>query len=108
MITMIWNLSGFHLIRILPNGCKFKNNYYQRKILEPFSEWRREQAGGASRQLIVHADNPRPHTAAASQKFMEENGLERAIHPPYSPDLASFDFYLFSHVSRPGTSDRRL
>jgi hypothetical protein len=29
---------------------------------------------------------------------MEENGLERAIHSPYSPDLASSDFYLFSHV----------
>jgi hypothetical protein len=29
---------------------------------------------------------------------MEENGLERAIHPPNSPDLAPSDFYLFSHV----------
>jgi hypothetical protein len=29
---------------------------------------------------------------------MEENGLERAIHPPYSPDLAPSDFYLFTHV----------
>jgi hypothetical protein len=29
---------------------------------------------------------------------VEENGLERAIHAPYSPDLAPSDFYLFSHV----------
>jgi hypothetical protein len=29
---------------------------------------------------------------------MEENGLERAIHPPYSPDVSSSDFYLFSHI----------
>jgi hypothetical protein len=29
---------------------------------------------------------------------MEENGLERAIHPQYSPVLAPSDFYLFSHV----------
>jgi hypothetical protein len=29
---------------------------------------------------------------------MEENRLERAIHPPHSPDLAPSDFYLFSHV----------
>jgi histone-lysine N-methyltransferase SETMAR len=50
--------------------------------------------------LIIHADNarPHPHTAAASQKFREENGLERAIHSPYSPDLTPSDFYLFSHV----------
>jgi hypothetical protein len=29
---------------------------------------------------------------------MEENGLERAIHPRYSQDLAPSDFYLFSHM----------
>jgi hypothetical protein len=29
---------------------------------------------------------------------MEENGLERAIHPPGSPGLAPSDFYLLSHV----------
>jgi hypothetical protein len=48
--------------------------------------------------VIVHHDNARPRTAAPSQQFMEENGLERAIHPSYSPDLAPFDFYLFGHV----------
>jgi hypothetical protein len=30
---------------------------------------------------------------------MEENGLERAIHPPYSPHLAPSDFYLFIPVT---------
>jgi histone-lysine N-methyltransferase SETMAR len=29
---------------------------------------------------------------------MEENGPERGIHPPYSPDLAPSDFDLFNHV----------
>jgi hypothetical protein len=51
--------------------------------------------------LIVHADNARPHTAAAgaSQKYIEENTMIRAPHParPYSPDLASSDFYLFGY-----------
>jgi hypothetical protein len=50
--------------------------------------------------LIVYADNARPHTAAAatSQKFMEENGMIRAPHPYYSPDLTPSDFYLFGYV----------
>jgi hypothetical protein len=29
---------------------------------------------------------------------MEENRLERAIHPQYSPNLVPSDFHLFSHV----------
>jgi transposase InsO family protein len=45
-------------------------------------EWRSGQAGAAGGTLIVHADNARPHTAAASQQFVEENGMERATHPP--------------------------
>jgi hypothetical protein len=43
---------------------------------------------------------PLTHTAAASQEFMEENGLQKAIHSPYSLDFAPFDFYLFSHVKQ--------
>jgi hypothetical protein len=35
---------------------------------------------------------------AASKEFMEENALERAIHPPYSQDVVLSDFYLCSHV----------
>jgi hypothetical protein len=31
---------------------------------------------------------------------MEENGLRTAPHPPYSPDLAPSDFFLFGYVKR--------
>jgi hypothetical protein len=29
---------------------------------------------------------------------MEQSGMKRAPHPPYPPDLAPSDFYLFGHV----------
>jgi hypothetical protein len=29
---------------------------------------------------------------------MAQNAMVIAAHPPYSPDLAPFDFYLFDHV----------
>jgi hypothetical protein len=98
LVTIAWNPNGFHLIHLLPSGCKFNSSYYRREILELDSEWGREQIGDAGRKLIVHADNARSHTAAASQEFMEENGRERAIHPPHSSDLAPSDFYLIIHV----------
>jgi hypothetical protein len=100
MVTIVWNPNGFHLIHILPSGGKFNRCYHRREIFESLSEGRREQAGGADRKLIVHAENARHHrhTVAASHHFMQENGPERAIHPPHSPDLAPSDFLLFSHV----------
>jgi hypothetical protein len=99
---IVWNRSGFHLLCVLPSRCTFNSSYYRREILEQLSEWQREQAGGAGRKLIVqpttHGQSTSAHTAAASQGFMKGNGLERVIHPLYSPDLAPSDLYLFSHV----------
>jgi histone-lysine N-methyltransferase SETMAR len=40
----------------------------------------------------------RPHMSAASHEFVEENGMARAHHPPYSPDLAPSDFCLFGYM----------
>jgi hypothetical protein len=48
--------------------------------------------------LSMPTTHARRHKAAPSQEFMEENGLDRAIHPRYSLDFAPSDFYLFSHV----------
>jgi hypothetical protein len=36
--------------------------------------------------------------AAASQQFTKENEMARAPHPPYSPDLATSDFYLCGYM----------
>jgi hypothetical protein len=87
MVTIVWNPTGFHVMRILPSECKFNSSYYQNEILGTLSEWRSEPAGVASHRLIVHADNARGHTAAAaaSQKFMEENMMIRAS---IQPDLS--------------------
>jgi hypothetical protein len=30
--------------------------------------------------------------------FCEENRLRLAVHPPYSPDFAPPDFFLFGHI----------
>jgi hypothetical protein len=54
--------------------------------------------GKTDRKLIVHSDNARPHTAKKALDFFEQNRMERAPHPPYSPDLAPCDFYRFGYV----------
>jgi hypothetical protein len=81
MVTIVWHPTGSQVIDVLLNGCKFNSSHSQNEILGSLSEWRNEQAGAVSRRLIAHADNGRPHhgdTAAASRKFMEENGMTRA------------------------------
>jgi transposase len=48
--------------------------------------------------MIVHADDVGPHVAKSVTEYMDHNSLKRVRHPPYSPDLAPSDFYLFGYV----------
>jgi hypothetical protein len=50
------------------------------------------------RTLVIHADNARTHTARQCRAFWVENRLLLAVHPPYSYNLASSDFFLFWYV----------
>jgi transposase len=48
--------------------------------------------------LIVHMDNCLIHTSGAIEDYMKQNNMMKLRHPPYSPDLAPSDSYLFSNV----------
>jgi hypothetical protein len=100
MLTIVWNLSVFHLINVLPKGFKFNASFYVTQILGPLSDWRRTQIGRTNRKLWIHADNARPHTATVTLQFMQQNAMRRVPHPTYSSDLAPSDFYLFDYIKQ--------
>jgi hypothetical protein len=47
---------------------------------------------------MAHLGNRSVHTNWASTNWLEEQGIHRVRHPPYSPDRAPNDFYLFPSV----------
>ena len=65
------------------------------RFLKVFKARRPEKAAG---DWILHWDNAPVHTAARTRAFMEEKKIQTLGHPPYSPDLAPADFYLFPTV----------
>jgi transposase len=95
MVTIAWNPLGFPLIVALPKGRTFNAEYYRDNILAALTQLQPEDDG---RKLVVHADNARAHTAQKCRTFCEENGLRFVLHPPYSPDLAPSDLFLFGYV----------
>ncbi len=48
--------------------------------------------------FFLHHDNAPSHTAVPSLAFMGENQIRMLAHPPYSPDLAPCDFFLFPYL----------
>ncbi len=51
-----------------------------------------------SQQWFFHWDNAPVHTAALVSDWFNAHGVQRLEHPPYSPDLAPADFFLFRKV----------
>jgi histone-lysine N-methyltransferase SETMAR len=99
MITIFWNPHGFHVVEALKEGESFNDKYMVNVILPQlvaiYFDGERE---AGQKRLCVHMDNARPHSSKLTNCFIEENGLKRIPHPPYSPDIAPTDFYLFGYV----------
>ncbi|QQP54383.1 Histone-lysine N-methyltransferase SETMAR [Caligus rogercresseyi] len=49
------------------------------------------------REIVFH--NARPHTSLVTRHKLWELGWEVHMHPPYSPDLAPSDYYLFLYMA---------
>ncbi|KAI6651243.1 Mariner transposase [Oopsacas minuta] len=56
-------------------------------------EKQREKSG--VRGILLHHDNASSHTPLRTREFLENYRIGTLPHPPYSPDLAPCDFWLF-------------
>jgi hypothetical protein len=97
MLIVVWNLHGFHVVKVLPRGCKWTSQYYIDDILLEIGAL---HIPGDRRKLVFHADNARPHVSTRVKQEMEDHSLKTALHLPYCPDLAPSDFFLFGYVKR--------
>jgi histone-lysine N-methyltransferase SETMAR len=95
IVTIAWNPLGFRVPDVLPKDITFNAEYYRfdilrgRLLLHP-------QVHGS--RLVIHANDTRSHSARKCRTFCEEDRLRLAVHPPYSPDLAPSNFFLFGHI----------
>jgi hypothetical protein len=48
----------------------------------------------------LHLDNARSHNSRDSVDYIDQQKFVRLPHPPYSPDLAPSDFYLFGNMKQ--------
>ncbi len=98
MVTIFWNRNDFLLIDILDAECHFNAEYFINNILKKISELTKDLPEIEHRKITLHFDNAKPHTAKIVQEYMRQNNMKRAPHPPYSPDIAPSDFYLFGYI----------
>ena len=98
MVTIFWNPTGFLIVEALDDDMVFNSDYFRDEILEQIKDRTsddRERLGG---NLILHFDNARPHISKKVMEYLDQNEIKRAPQPPYSPDIAPSDFFLFGYM----------
>jgi hypothetical protein len=82
MLTVVWNLIEFYVLKALPKGRESNAQYYTNNIFFVISDWRQQTGGTQTNKSWVHSDNARTHTAKMSRDYIGLNRMKQAPHPP--------------------------
>ena len=77
-------------------GKSITEKYYKDVVLKKLKKYyqKRRPATGFKHVRLLH-DNAPAHTSAIVTAFLKKEKVSVLPHPPYSPDLAPCDFFLF-------------
>lgn len=98
MATVFWDCEGVLLVDFKERNTTVNAAYYAtllHKLRDTIKEKRR---GKLARGVRLLHDNAPVHTAVIAKAAVQECGFTEISHPPYSPDLAPSDYYLFSKL----------
>ena len=101
MLTLFWDQKGVLLEHYTPRGNTVTSASYSdllKNHLRPAIKTKRR--GLLSTGVLLQHDNARLHTARATVATIEDLHFECLPHPPYSPDLAPNDYYMFGPLKQ--------
>ncbi len=96
MLTLFWDYNGVVLADFAEKAVKINSSYYG-ELLKQARNKRRKPRGKP--YWFLH-DNAPIHTSRETQGTLQDLGITPLNHPPYSPDLAPSDYYMFRHMKK--------
>ena len=99
MVLSFFDHQGLIFQRFAPQGTSINGDFII-EALKKFltaKERKRPDLGDSWR---LHWDNAPVHTSRAVKACLKEKAIEVVPHPPYSPDLAPADYFLFPTIKR--------
>jgi len=100
MATVFWDAQGILLLDFLPIGTTMNGEYYAGLLRELRQKIKEKRRGLISRGSLLLEDNARPHVSKLARAAGLAAGFTYIDHPPYSPDLAPSDYFLFSNLKK--------
>ena len=103
MVLAFFDHKGMIYTNMVPRGQTVNAVYIVDTLKVFFQHLNRKRPDLAKRGIIFHWDNAPVHTARIVKDFLEKKKSDGRVkevleHPPYSPDLAPADYFLFPKV----------
>ncbi|UYV79403.1 K02A2.6-like [Cordylochernes scorpioides] len=102
LLTVFFDCRGVVHHEFLPQGRTVNKEYYlqvMRNLREAIRQKRPDL--WKNKNWLLHHDNAPAHTSLLVRDFLVKNNTLMIPQPPYSPDLAPCDFFLFPKLKRP-------
>lgn len=104
MITVFFTKNGVIHIDFKDTKGGSNTEYYIKNGLKPMLRgWKKQQRNLGKDPFVVpwfHQDNAPSHKSMRTKAWLEKNKIDIMPAPPYSPDLAPCDFWLFPNIKR--------
>ncbi|UYV85140.1 hypothetical protein LAZ67_X004709 [Cordylochernes scorpioides] len=102
LLTVFFDCRGVVHHEFLPHGRTVNKEYYlqvMRNLREAIRQKRPDL--WKNKNWLLHHDNAPAHTSLLVRDFLAKNNTLMMLQPPYSPDLAPCDLFLFPNLKRP-------
>ncbi|UYV84904.1 hypothetical protein LAZ67_X003942 [Cordylochernes scorpioides] len=102
LLTVLFDCRGVVHHEFLPQGRTVNKEYYlqgMRNLREAIRQKRPNL--WKNKNWLLHHDNAPAHTSLLVRDFLAKSNTLMMPQPPYSPDMAPCDFFLFPKLKRP-------
>ncbi|KAA6380337.1 MAG: putative mariner transposase [Streblomastix strix] len=98
MVTIFWNPERIWLVDELPQRKTMNSQYFTDNVLDLLQVEMDKDCEEQPESVVLHMDNARVHRSKKVREWLDGSLFAECSHPPYSPDLAPSDFFLFSYI----------
>jgi histone-lysine N-methyltransferase SETMAR len=94
-VGFFFDSKGVIYSHIDPKGSPVNGKYIVKALGNFLKQVKKKRLGMVEQKWAFHWDNAPVHTAAVIQRWFAAHSIQWLEHPPYSPDLAPAEFFLF-------------
>ena len=95
MASVFWDVEGILFIDYLEKGKTITGEYYSNLLTRLDEKMCEKGSGLQKKKIIFYQDHAPAHKSVLAMGRLTDLHYELLEHPPYSPDLAPSDCYLF-------------